>query len=103
MVIGNSELYEGAVKPTSIEQAGFEPDLWASRITDIPSNMQKRLDYDVRTDDNAVYIGAAPRGLAESADGWLLYYLEYDASDRLVKLTVAYDSWDNHATTAVYA
>ena len=94
--------FEGAVKPTSIEQETLEKDLSATRITDIPSNLQKRLDYGARTDDNAVYIGFAARGLAEGTNGWLLYYLEYDASVRLVKLTIAYDSWNNHATTAVY-
>jgi len=55
--------------------------------------MQKRLDYDTRTDSNPVYVGFAPKGLAEGADGWLLYYLEYDTSNRLIKLTVAYGNW----------
>lgn len=96
--IGNHGDEIGAVLPSKIEQQTYEKDLYAQRIAEIPSNMQKRLDYGARTDSNPVYVGYAPRGLAEGVDGWLLYYLEYDGSNRLTKLTVAYGDWTSHAT-----
>lgn len=88
----------GGVLPSKIEQQTYEKDLYATRTTDIPSSMQKRLDYGARTDSNPVYVGFAPKGLAEGTDGWLLYYLEYDSSNRTTKLTVAYGDWTNRAT-----
>mgnify|MGYP001478769840 CR=1 FL=1 len=98
MGVGNPEQFEGALKPSAVEKAVFEPDLFAQRITEIPSNMQSRSDYDVRTDDNPVYIGYAPKGLAEGSDGWLLQFIEYDTSDRFVSRKIAYGNWTSHAT-----
>ncbi len=93
-----SEKYEGNVAPSSVEKATLEYDLYAQRVVDIPSNMRKRLNYGARTDGNPVYVGFAKRDLAEDADGWLLYYLQYDESDRCISVDVAIDSWDNRAT-----
>ena len=98
MTIGTETLIAGAVKPDSISVDSYEPDLFAKRVVDIPNNMQKRMDYVARTDSQPVYVGFAPKGLAERIDGWLLYYLEYDGSNRLTKLTVAYGNWTNRAT-----
>jgi hypothetical protein len=66
------------------------------------SYTQKFLDYDVRTDSNPVYVGFNFRGAATSATNWVLQKLTYDASSRVTMVQVAIDSWDNHATTAVY-
>ena len=87
--------FEGAAKPDSISVDSYEADLSASRTTDIPNNMHKMLDYADRTDSNPVYIGFAPRTLAEDAEGWLLYKLTYDASDRVTEVKIAYDTWSN--------
>ena len=87
---------EGAVKPSSLEQQVYEGDLFAQRITEIPSNMKKRFVYD--GSGNCIYIGYAPRGLAESSDGWLLWKLTYDVSNQCTAINIAYDSWSNYLT-----
>jgi hypothetical protein len=95
--------FEGAVKPSSIEQDGYESDLSAGRITEIPSNMQMRCDYQGRTDGQPVYLGFAPRGLTSSEDGWLIQKYTYDVNNQATLRQIAYDSWDDRATTAIYA
>lgn len=85
--------YEGEVKPSSIEKDAFDRTLGSYRMTDVPSNMQIRVAYG--SNQEAEYVGYNDRGVAESTDGWLLYYIEYDSSQRVVKRTIAYDSWDN--------
>ena len=89
---------------TSPEEAReHELSMNAKRIMEVPSNWKKRLDYDVRTDDNPVYVGFAPWGMDEgNVEGWLLYKMTYDGSDRITEVDIAYDSWTNHAT-AVYS
>lgn len=90
--------FEGAVKPSSIEQAGWEADLFAHRYCEIPSNMQLRLDYGARSDGQPIYQGFAPRGLASSATGWLLYKFTYSADPGNMTLRqIAYGVWDDRA------
>ena len=62
---------------------------------------QKRLDYDVRTDSNPVYVGFNFRGAATSATNWVLQKLTYDGSARVTLVQIAIDAWDNR-TTATY-
>ena len=81
--------FEGEVKPSSIEQAGFDKNLLASRFTEIPSGQKMRLDYDVRTDGQPVYQGFAPTGLGESQDGWLIYKFTYDGSNNMTQRDIA--------------
>ncbi len=71
--------YEGAVKPSSIEQDGFDPNLKAMRSTEVPSGLKMRIDIAGRSDGQPVYQGFAPSGLAEGTDGWLIYKFTYDA------------------------
>lgn len=97
---GNGLNYEGAVKPSAIEKDGFEPDVFAHRYTEIPSNMQMNLAYNA--DGTVLYAGYAPRGLAESADGWLLHKFTYNASKQVTNRDIAYNSWDLRAS-ATYA
>jgi hypothetical protein len=89
-------IFEGAVKPSSIEQAGFESDLSAMRICEIPSNQQMRAAYS-STDGLPDYTGNAPKGLADSAQGWLLKKFTYDANRQCTLIQIAYDSWTNRA------
>ena len=90
--------YIGAVKPSSLEQANFEPDLSAMRSTEIPSNMEGRWAYDAN--DNCTYAGYAPKGLAEGADGWLIQKFTWTAGTVsgfiCTKREIAYKSWTNH-------
>ncbi len=81
----------GAVKPSSLEQQVYEGDLFAQRITEIPSNMKKRFAYD--GSGNCIYIGYAPTGLSEGADGWLLWKLTYDVSNQCTAIDIAYGNW----------
>jgi hypothetical protein len=93
----------GAVKPSSLEQQIYEPDLFASRYTEIPSNMQMRADYDVRTDGQPVYLGFAPKGLLSSLDGWLVHKFTYDVSNRVTVRQIGYGIWDTRTTTITYS
>ena len=68
-------------------------DVW-----NYPEQFQTLIDYDDRTDDNAVYIGRSSKGSAASADNWVIYQLTYDEDDRLVVVQVATGSWDNRAS-----
>ena len=90
-----SNQFEGAVKPSSIEQELYERDLSSSRIVEIPSNMQARWVYD--SDDNCIYAAYAPRGLAEGTDGWLLQKFTWVAGN-CTKREIAYDSYSNYLT-----
>ena len=87
--------YIGAVKPSSLEQANFEPDLSAGRITEIPSNMQGRWVYD--GSNQCIYAAYAPRGLAEGTTGWLLQKFTWVAGN-CTKREIAYNSYTNYST-----
>ena len=96
--------YEGQVKPSSVEKAAYEENLYAMRICEIPSNMQFRADYDSKTDQQPKYVGNAPKGLAEGTNGWLLKEFTYDANTprQCTKILVAYGNWTGR-TTASYS
>jgi hypothetical protein len=101
MAIGTGIQFEGAVKPDAITVDSYEPDLFAKRIVEVPSNMQMRADYGASTDGLPDYMGYAPKGLASSADGWLLQKFTYDANRQCTLRQISYSSWDLRAT-AVY-
>lgn len=93
-------IFEGAVKPSSIEQAGFDSDVSAMRICEIPSNQQFRADYGSSTDGLPDYTGAAPKGLAEGTDGWLLKAFTYDSNRQCTKILIAYGNWTAHLSAS---
>ena len=101
-IIGSPTLLAGATKPDSISVDSYEPDLFAGRVTEIPNNMTKRVDYGTRGDEQPVYVGWACKGLATSSDGWLIYYSEFDGQDRIVSIKIGYGAWNDRATTVVY-
>lgn len=72
---------------------------------DIASGMLMKIDYDVRTDSNPVYIGIAKPGTADGDGGgaWLLQKLTYDASDRMTIRQVCRNSTWTARATATYA
>ncbi len=96
-MLGTSIDVTGAVKPSSLEKETYESDLYATRFTEIPSNMQMRAAYS-STDGLPDYMGYAPKGLAASSTGWLLQKFTYDGSRQCTLRQIAYDSWDNRAT-----
>ncbi len=98
MSLGSGNDFEGAVKPDAITKEAYEPDLFAHRYCEIPTNLQMRLDYGVRTDGQPDYQGFAPRGLLTSQTGWLLYKFTYSADPGSMTLRqIAYSSWDLRA------
>lgn len=97
MTLGTGRNISGAVKPDAISVDSYEPDLFAKRYTEIPTNMQMRCDYTTRTDGQPVYLGYAPKGLASSSTGWLIQKYTYDVSDRATLRQSAYTSWDLRA------
>lgn len=98
MPLGDSEHYEGAVKPSSIEQAGFEHSLWANRFCEIPTNMEGRWEYDAN--DNCIYAGYASKGLAEGTEGWLIQKFTWEAGTVsgyvCTKREIDYGNWTSH-------
>ena len=60
---------------------------------------ESRLDYDVRTDGNPVYVGEADPGAATDADVWTIKFLTYDADDRVTRVQVKQNvAWDSRST-----
>lgn len=59
---------------------------------------QLRLDYDVRTDEQPVYIGFADQGVGESEDKWTLQKLTYDGSNRATQRGIAIGAWSKRTT-----
>lgn len=93
-VINNNQNYEGNVKPSSIEKAGFEEELFATRIAEIPTNMKARFEYN--SDSNVIYAGYAPKGLAEGTDGWLIQKFTW-VSGNATERNIGYGNWTNRA------
>lgn len=90
--------FEGAVKPDAISVDSYEPNLFAKRITEIPSNMQARFVWD--GSNNCTYAAYAVRELSESNTGWLLQKFTYDGSNNCTSRLIAYDSFDNYLTAS---
>jgi len=97
MAYGDTVDQRGAVKPSNLEQEVFDPKIGAYKYVEIPSNLQMRGDYTGRTDGQPVYIGYAIRGLASSADGWLIQKFTYDVSGFMTLHQISYDIWDDRA------
>lgn len=102
MAIGDTYTLTGQHKVSDAEAREHEDDILAKRITEIPTNLQMRADYDGQTDGLPKYLGFGTRGLASSTTGWLLQQFTYDGSRQCTLRQIAYDSWDNRAA-ATYA
>jgi hypothetical protein len=68
---------------------------------------EKRLDYDVRTDDSPVYIGFAEYLFTSATDSltpststdiWIIQKLTYDGSNRITRIQVARGAWDDRVS-----
>lgn len=86
--------FEGAVKPDAISVDSYEPDIYAKRVVEIPANLQTKIFWDGNKPE---YIGFAPKGMATSADGWLIYKYEY-SSGKISSKTLTYGILDDRAT-----
>lgn len=69
----------------------------AKRVTEVGNDSQTLMDYAARSDDQPVYVGTGARGLATSADGWLIKKFTYDGSDRPTVIQNAVGTWDGRA------
>ena len=89
-------IVSGQHSSSAVENREHEVGLSARRIVEIPSNQQMRVTYG--SNGEPEYIGFGAKGLSESSDGWLLYYMQYDGSNRVISRKISYNSWDNRAT-----
>lgn len=93
------------VPPTDLEEHAhpFGESNFAAKnvVQPIPAAFlsQKRIDYDVRTDENPVYVGYNVRGAVVGDTTWVIQKMTYDASSRITLVQVAIDSWSNRTTT----
>jgi len=94
MALGIGLKFEGQVKPDAITVDGYESDLSAGRIVEIPSNQKARYIYD--SSNNLIYAGFAPTGLAENTDGWLLWKFTYDSNNNCTAKNVAFGNWTGY-------
>lgn len=98
--ISSSVKFEGQGRPDAIAVDGYEGLLSAARITEIPTNMQMRADYLLRTDGLPTYMAYGPKGLATSSTRWLLQKFTYDSNAQCTLRQIAYGSWDNRASAS---
>lgn len=96
--IGLDQPLTGHTKISQTEAIENEILIAAKRVTEIPSNQQMLADYVARTDGQPVYLGYAPRSLAEGTDGWLLQKYTYDGSNQCTSRKIAYGNWTNRAS-----
>lgn len=89
----------GNLRSTAVERDEHHPGLYARRVTDIPSDLQMRVEYNSPTPTQK-YVGYGARGLATSQDGWIIYEFTYNGSNQLTLRQTAYDTWDNRASAS---
>ena len=94
-MIGTGDQFEGSIKPSAIEIDGYEPNIFAHRHVEIPSNMQARWVYD--GNGNCTYAGFAPMGLSESNPGWIVQNFTI-TSGLTTARKIAYGAWVNYAS-----
>jgi len=101
MGLGNTNEEYGHVRSSNIEQLEYEKNLWAKRVTDIPSNQQMRAEY---SGEDLIYLGFAAAGLSSAASGWLLQKYTYDASGKVTAREIANDfyAWASRASVTYY-
>ena len=87
--------YEGNVKPSSVAKAEHEGAMYAKRTIKLPSNQYVKLEYDVNSDP--IYVGTAPKGLADGSDGWVLQKITW-VSRNPTDISIAYGNWTNRAS-----
>jgi len=85
-------------EPKEISNWEHNNSLVAKRIMDVGSDADINLDYDERIDNQPVYVGYGARGLADGTDGWLIYQLTYDLSNRVTRVEKAIGVWNNRGS-----
>ena len=90
----------GALSVTAAEAREHQSSLLAKRTTDIPNDLQIRIEYDAN--DMELYLAYGARGLSTSDTGWLIRKNTYNANNYMELSQTAFNSWDNRAS-ATYA
>lgn len=68
-------------------------------VVSSPPDQETLLDYDTRTDGNAVYVGNASPGASQSSAVWIILKLTYDSSSRLTRKQTQIDKkWTERTT-----
>lgn len=88
----------GQASSSAVETREHEPDLSARRVTEIPLYMDTQYDYGSRTDGQPDYEGFGAPGLADNADGWLIYKNTYDINSFITKREARIGVWDDRAS-----
>ena len=95
MAYGDTFKSEKDIGNSNAENREHEPSMYAKRIMSLPTNQQILAQNDA--DGNPVYVGYAPKGLAEGTDGWVIYNLSWVSGNFISKKT-AYGDWTNRAS-----
>ena len=95
MTYGTEKHFNGAVKPSSIEQELYDDMIKACRYTEIPTNLIMRIEY---SDNNAIYVGFAAHGMAEGTNGWLIHKFTYDGNNNVTARNISYGNWTDRAS-----
>jgi hypothetical protein len=91
----------GRVRASEVERLIYDQSLNAIKTSTVPPNIQMRLDYGTRTDNQPDYVGYATKGLATSASGWMIQKMTYnDDTDLLETRQISYDAWDDRASAS---
>ena len=97
----DSFIATGQTRSSAVEVREHQNSLFARRTTEIPSDLQLRIEYNSPTPTQK-YVGYGARGLATSDDGWIIYKFTYNGSNQMTLRQTAFDSWDNR-DSASYA
>ena len=90
-----ANLFEHNAATSHAEVIEHEELMSAKRIMVLPTNQQILIENDVNTDP--IYVGYAPKDLAEGTDGWVIYSISYSSRNPVAKKT-AYGNWTNRAS-----
>jgi hypothetical protein len=89
---------QGNIPASEAEHREHQSPLFAKRVTDVGSDVQKRIDYGSGT--NPLYVGYGAKGLASSVTGWLISAITYDANSNPTLIQSAVGIWDNRDSLA---
>ena len=95
MGVGDSYTLNGQLKASDAESREHQAALLAKRTVDIPHDLQIKIEYNA--DGTVKYTGYGAKGLDTDESGWLIHYMEYNASKQMTSKTNAYGTWDGRA------
>lgn len=98
MALSNPTKLTGHVRVSEAELREHHENLTSKRVTDIPSDLQIRIEYN--GDGTQKYVGYAPKGHSTGDDGWLLWEFTYNGSKQMTLRQSAFDTWDNRASAS---